>query len=75
MKFTLITTFIFAGVLSCFLFIPVLAQAFEQTFGKQGHIAPVEQQFLRLGILTGLYFILVLTSVKLREMNYDKYTD
>lgn len=75
MKFTLITTIIFAAVLSVFLFVPVLAEAFEETFGVAGHIAPIEQQFLRLGILTGIYFVLVYTSIKLREMEYDKYNE
>lgn len=71
MKFTLITTFIFAAVLSIFLFVPFLAYLFEETFGTAGQTATIGQQFLRLGVLSGVYFLTVLTSVKLREKVYD----
>lgn len=71
MKFTIITTFIFSAILSIFLFVPFLAQVFEQAFGIAGHTASLEQQFLRLGVLSGIYFFLTLIIVKLREKNYD----
>lgn len=70
MKFIFITTFIVAVVLSIFLFVPPLARAVEDFYASGGEIT-LEMQFLRLGVLTGLYFVIVTAFIKLREKLYD----
>ncbi len=70
MKFIFITTIIFAAVLSLFLFIPPLARAVEDFYASGGDIT-LGMQFLRLGVLTGLYFVTITGFIKLREFNND----
>ena len=70
MKFILITTLIVAVVLSIFLFVPPLARAVEDFYASGGEIK-IGMQFLRLGVLTGLYFIITTAFIKLREYNND----
>jgi len=72
MKFTLIATAIFTAFLSVVLFVPPIAKAVEYFYGTGAELT-LGMQFLRLGVLSGLFFVITLIVIKVKEFNDENY--
>lgn len=71
MKKAIIYTLLFSVGLAILLFTPFLKEAFETAYGTNGSEPSVSLQFLRLGILSGLFFLIMVVYQK--AGNYDKH--